>query len=248
MLRNKLIYLHSNNLTHQQIMAELKINPNLDNIDQVNADQYVEKLQCNVLTILDLKYPQKLKLMANPPWIIYYIGDLKLLEQRLVYITGEHYPSDYGMIATADYIKNINDKVIISGLTYGIDYQANLKALQNNLKTIAVVSQGLNFVYPPHAINLYQKIKEDHLVLSIYPPMQRLKKNMFAQRNEILVNLADEVCIMEAKENSYLIKIAEYAQEQVKEVYALPGSIYSVKSQGTNLLIQEGASVIYLEK
>ncbi len=136
-------------------------------------------------------------------------------------------------------------KTIISGLAKGIDSFAHIGALQANGKTIAVIGSGLSNIYPKENIYLAREIvKRKGLVLSEYPLETKPKKENFPARNRIISGLSKAVIVVEAKEKSGSLITVDFALEQGREVYAVPGNIKSCNSIGTNNLIKEGAKCI----
>jgi DNA processing protein len=130
---------------------------------------------------------------------------------------------------------------VISGLARGIDALAHRTALENGGLTVAVVAHGVDLVYPPEHAALMEQIVAQGLVVSEHPPGIAALRQHFPARNRILSGLADAVAIMEASRQSGTMITADFAADQNRDVYAVPGSILSKNSQGCNQLIQEGA-------
>ena len=134
------------------------------------------------------------------------------------------------------------DFTIISGLAKGIDSIAHRGALEANGKTIAVIGSGLDNMYPKENINLAKQIiKQKGLIISEYPLGTRASKNNFPARNRIISGLSKGVLVIEAKEKSGTLITVDFALEQGREVFAVPGNIAFLNSKGTNSLIKEGA-------
>ena len=133
---------------------------------------------------------------------------------------------------------------IISGLAKGVDSLAHLECLKDDGKTIAVIGSGLDVVYPPENANLYKEIGEKGLIISEYPLGSRPLKFHFPYRNRIIAGLSHGVCVLEAKERSGSLITANIALSENREVFAIPGSIFSSHSKGTNQLIEAGACLV----
>lgn len=202
-----------------------------------------------LLTWMDPLYPDKLKTIASAPGILYIGGENheKILKQKYsVAIVGTRTPSPYGEAVTKKIVKEISDRdvVVISGMARGIDSLAHQTVLENGGMTIAVLGCGLDIVYPPENKYLMDRIIKNGLILSECPPGTKPLKSYFPARNRIISGLADCVAVMEASRKSGTMITAGYAGEQGRDLFAVPGSIFSPNSSGTNQLIQDGACVL----
>lgn len=189
-------------------------------------------------------YPEKLKCIDNPPKELFCIGNLELMSAKSIAIIGARDYSNYGKRAAKDFSYNLakNNICIISGLARGIDSFAHEACLIANGKTIAVLGSGLDVVYPKENFGLYNKIiSNGGLVISEYPLGSKPQKQHFPARNRIISGLSDGVLVIEAKEKSGTNITVDFALEQGKDVFVVPGNIYSRTSDGTNFLIKEGA-------
>ena len=196
------------------------------------------------ISINDEQYPMKLKNINMPPTELFYIGDISLLNCASIAIVGSRVCSNYGKMVAIDLAKEYVRKgiVIVSGLARGIDSYAHFGCLELKGKTIAVLGCGVDYVYPEQNRKLYEKIIESGgLVLSEYPVRSKPAQSNFPRRNRIISGLSDGVIVVEAREKSGSLITVNYALEQGKNVYAVPGNIYSPFSIGTNKLLQDGA-------
>ncbi len=132
----------------------------------------------------------------------------------------------------------------MSGMAKGIDAYAHWQAIEQRGQTIAILGSGLNYVYPPSHRDLFQKLAAQQLIISEYPPHFPPRKWQFPERNRLISGLSRGVIVVEAKEKSGSLITADQALEQGREVFAVPGPIYSPASQGTNHLIQQGAKLV----
>ena len=218
-------------------------------IESMDWDLEIKRLQeekVKVITILDGAYPQRLKEIYLPPIVLFYRGNLSLINQRAVAIVGSRDHSKYAKDCIHELIPSLvkDDIVIISGLARGVDTLAHEESLKANRNTIAVIGSGLDVVYPPENSKLYDVIAKKGLILSEYPLQSRPLKFHFPYRNRIIAGLSHGVCVIEAKEKSGSLITANLALSENREVFAVPGSIFSIHSKGTNSLIEAGACLV----
>ena len=163
-----------------------------------------------------------------------------------VAIVGSRQPTRYGVTITRDIVKELalQNVCIISGLARGVDTVAHETTLEVKGNTVAVLAGGLDDVYPKENTALFDKIQESGLLLSEMPPGQKASRRYFPARNRILSGLSDAVAIMEAGEFSGTLHTASFGAAQGKDVFAVPGSIYSPNSVGNHKLIQDGAEIL----
>ena len=218
-------------------------------IESMDWDLEIKRLQeekIKMLTILDGAYPQRLKEIYLPPIVLFYRGNLSLINQRAVAIVGSRDHSKYAKDCIHELIPTIvNDGiVVVSGLARGVDTLAHEETLKANGYTIAVIGSGLDVVYPPENSKLYDVIAKRGLILSEYPLQSRPLKFHFPYRNRIIAGLSHGVCVIEAKEKSGSLITANLSLSENREVFAVPGSIFSTHSKGSNSLIEAGACLV----
>ncbi len=193
-------------------------------------------------------YPRRLAPLENPPKVLYGKGDLSLLNcQKSFAIVGTRKASTYALqqAGRAAYELAESGFVIISGLALGIDSEAHRGALQAKGKTIAVLGNAINSIYPPQNESLAEKIiKNNGLILSEYPPETVTQKYNFLYRNRIIAGLGDYLFVVEAPERSGALVTAGFAADYGREVFALPGDISRCQSKGSNNLIASGAQCV----
>ena len=208
-----------------------------------------QEIRC--VTIISETYPESLKEIDQPPYILFCKGDISLLKQDGIAIVGTRMPTSYGKIVTEQFAKGLvlNDFVIISGMAAGVDSVAHKTALDNNGKTIAVMGSGFEYIYPAFNKELSRKIAENGLLITEYKPSTKPALYTFPFRNRIIAGLSKGVLITEAGEKSGSLHTKEYALEMGKEVFVVPGNINSAMSKGTNRLIRtlQGACVLGYE-
>ena len=191
-------------------------------------------------------YPYKLRNIQNPPYVLYYIGRLPCEKEKSVAIVGARGRSAYGAQMAHLLAKELSNHgvQVISGLAKGIDGDAHRGALNGRCDTFAVLGCGIDICYPKEHRYLYEEITIKGGIISEYPPGKPPNSINFPQRNRIIAGLSDCVVVMEAKEKSGSLITADFAIEQGKDVFALPGRITDSLSMGCNHLIKQGAGII----
>lgn len=217
--------------------------------DTTRVKNYITNLQDKDITILtkfDDDYPQKLKALPDAPFFLFCKGDLSLLSSPSIAVVGTRKPSSYGVSVTNKIVGDlaIAGITIISGLAYGLDSVAHRRTLEVGGKTIAVLGSGFNNIYPIDHLALSKEIAESGLLISEYPPSKTATKYTFPQRNRIISGLSDGVLITEASFKSGTVHTKEFALEQGKNIYAVPGNIDSSLSQLTNNVIKSGQGML----
>jgi DNA processing protein len=200
-----------------------------------------------VTTFVDKEYPSLLKQIYQPPWALFSKGDLSLLEMEpKLAVVGSRQATAYGKSAINFIFPGLLSKgvVIVSGLARGIDKISHETAIDHNGKTIAVIAGGLYHIYPKENEELAFRLMKNQLIVSEYPPDTRPERWHFPMRNRIISGLAAGTLIIEAKQKSGSLITANYAVNEGREVFALPGSIFNHCSNGTNELIQQGAKLV----
>ncbi len=217
----------------------------LDGIDNFNEKEFVEALNkrniyCN--TILSDNYPDKLRNLKNPPYVLYYVGNLELVNTKSIAVVGSRSPSSYGKMVTEKFAKGLaeNGITIVSGLATGIDKIAHEGALEVGGNTIAVMGGGFDHIFPAMNINLARQIANSGLILTEYYTTIKPTKYSFPTRNRIIACLSDGILIPEAKNGSGSLYTKDYADELGIDTYCVPGSILSEKSEVPNRLIKIG--------
>lgn len=206
-----------------------------------------EDKQIEWFTIIDACYPAIFKEMDSPPVLLFYQGDISLLSKKKMSVVGCRKMSQYGKRSLQCILPGLikEDFVIVSGLARGIDTCSHQLALSLKGQTIAVVGAGLDCVYPKENAFLQKQIAEEQLLLSEYPIGSPPKKYHFPMRNRIIAALGQGCLVVEAKKRSGSLITANLALQYGKSVFAVPGSITSASSMGTNELIQQGAKSVY---
>lgn len=199
------------------------------------------------ITILDDEYPKVLFELKDPPFILFYEGNLELLNSTMICIIGSRNCSKYADKSCHDLIMKLpKQNVIVSGLAKGIDSLAHLNAIELGHSCIGIIGCGCNVVYPKENIFLYDEIKKYHLLLSEYPNDTKPLAHHFPLRNRILACLSSKCYVVEAKSKSGTMITANYAVDLDREVIVFPYRYDDEFGKGCNELIEQGAS-IYIE-
>lgn len=209
----------------------------------------LDKNSINFSTWQDHDYPPRLLEIPDPPPLVFYRGDLSLLSRKSIKflaVVGARQPTVYAErvaeeLLSAEIVKEI---VVVSGLAIGVDALAHQQALAGDGKTVAVLGSGLlsKVIYPRSNRFLVEKIiASGGLILSEFLPDCPPKKENFPRRNRLISGLSQAVLIIEAKERSGSLITARHALEQGRDVWVVPGNIFSSASSGTNKLLQAGA-------
>ncbi|MBM4432540.1 MAG: DNA-protecting protein DprA [Chloroflexi bacterium] len=216
---------------------------------KISLEAEMEKLErygVKVLTWRDPDYPARLKEIYDYPPVLYVRGSLVPEDEWCLAVVGTRKATVYGRQVTEEIVTDLaRSKItIVSGLARGIDSIAHRAALEAGGRSIAVFACGLDIVYPSENANLARQIMQQGALISEYPLGVSPRADNFPRRNRIMSGLSPGVLIVEADETSGAMITAHMALEQNREVFAIPGSILSPASRGTNRLIQEGAKLV----
>lgn len=216
---------------------------------RISPDGEIERLGragVNLATWHDAVYPTRLKEIADPPPVLYFKGSILPSDERAVAVVGTRGPTSYGREAAAALTKDLasNGITIVSGLARGIDGIAHRAALDAGGRTFAILANGLDIVYPKEHTRLAQQSQEQGALLSEYPLGVRPDPRSFPRRNRLISGVSLGTLVVEAGEASGARWTVYHALEQNREVFCVPGSIFSPASRLTNQLIQEGAKLV----
>lgn len=220
----------------EAISARKNLNP-----DQIMAD--LEKMEARLIHENDADFPEQLKNIPGSPAWLFVRGEFKPQEQKFFTVVGPRKISSYGKQVTEEIVRELasNGLTIVSGLAIGVDTEAHRAALAVSGRTVAVLGCGIDQIYPAQNYNLACEILDKNgAIISEYKPGTEPFRQNFPARNRIVSGLAQGVLIAEASEKSGSLITATMAVEQGREVFAVPGSIFSQNSAGTNHLIKSG--------
>lgn len=205
------------------------------------------RMKINSISPLKHKYLQIIDTIAKKPERLYFIGDLPSDRVTSVAIVGSRKPTPYGREVTYQLSYDLAKYgvIIISGLALGVDGIAHRAALEAGGKTIAVLANGVDTIYPASHRDLgHQIINSGGAILSEYEPGTLARDFQFLERNRIISGLSDAVIVTEAAARSGTLSTVAHALEQGREVFVVPGNITSPLSAGCNALIKQGAQPV----
>jgi len=220
---------------------------NRKKIDPDEEWQAVNKLGISIITLNDTNYPKLLKEIYAPPPLLYCFGQLSLDKDYPLAVVGTRKITAYGRQVTARLAGDLAAAglTVISGLALGVDACAHQAALDHKGKTIAVLGSGLDDIFPAANRRLAEKIlASGGAIVSEFPLQTRAFKSNFPRRNRIISGLCLGALVTEAGIKSGALITAKYALEQNREVFAVPGNIFSPLSEGPNFLIKQGAKSV----
>jgi DNA processing protein len=216
--------------------------PSNDELDrEIGA---LHKLGGRMLASCEPEFPRGLAAADPAPAIISVLGHVSLLQREIVAIVGARNASALGRKFAATLARDLSGSglVVASGMARGIDTAAHEGALDGG--TCAVVAGGIDNIYPPENATLYERIRSEGCIVSEMPLGQSPQARHFPRRNRIISGLSRGVVIVEAAEGSGSLITANYALEQGREIFAVPGSPLDPRAKGTNRLIREGATLV----
>ncbi len=242
------------NATSQELEGIGKLSPNARNsLTQKNLGcplehelALIDKFGCHVITYYDDDYPLLLKQIDTPPLLLYVRGELKPEDAVSIALVGSRQAKDYGRRVSYQLSYQLAKRglTITSGLAKGIDTCAHRGALDANGRTIAVMGNGLSIVYPAANSKLVERIIESGALISEFRMGMKPRAKNFPRRNRIISGLTFGTVVVEASNRSGALITADHAIDQGREVFAVPGQIFSELSAGTHKLIDDGAKLI----
>jgi DNA processing protein len=205
-----------------------------------------KKYGLKILTQNDKDYPQSLKEIPGSPIVLYVKGEFRSRDNLSLAVVGSRRASFYGLEMAEKFSSQLAAYgfTVVSGMARGIDTHAHRGALKQKGRTIAVMGSGFGRIYPEENKELLEEISKSGAVISEFPIDTRPFKQNFPRRNRIISGLSKGVLVVEAAKNSGALITADFALEQGKEVFALPGKVDSGNSFGTNMLIKQGAKIV----
>lgn len=226
----------------------LYIQTHYKKLRHISLATYYAQHDIDVIPIQSEEYPKALKMLYDPPAVLYIKGNKELLmASKKIAVIGSRAATSYSEEALKLLLPPlINEQfVIVSGLAKGADRLAHEATIRYGGKTIGVLGHGLFHFYPKENKQLGEYMAKEHLLVTEYPPYVNIQKWHFPARNRIISGLSQALLVTEAALKSGTLITTELALEQGKEVFAVPGSIFSEQSRGTNKLIREGAIPVW---
>jgi DNA processing protein len=221
----------------------------IDSRRVANPVELLEKLRdedIKMCCVEDDDYPHLLGSIFDPPYIFYYHGNIEILNDFCIAIVGSRMATTYGKVQARRLGNELANQgmVVVSGMARGIDTEAHRGALEAGGRTAAVLGSGLDVIYPPESVKLYDSICASGIVLSEFPLHTHPEPGNFPVRNRTISGLCRGVVVVEAQKRSGALITADFALEQGRDVFAVPGPINSKNSVGTNFLIKQGACLV----
>ena len=198
------------------------------------------------VTLEDAAYPVLLRQVYDAPYGLYFRGRLPSSEEKLIAMVGARRCSAYGRKVAEELAEFLGQHGyrVVSGMAKGIDTCSHVGCLRSGSPTIAVLGCGVDVCYPPENRQIYHQIAQNGCLLSEYPPHSQPLARQFPPRNRIISGISRCVIVVEAREKSGSLITADYALEQGKEIYVVPGRMTDAMSVGCNRLIAQGAGII----
>ena len=215
----------------------------------ISPDAEIERLskaKVRAVTWQDEEYPDRLKEIYDPPPVLYVKGAILPDDWRSISVVGTRSATPYGKQAASTLARDLTASgiTVVSGLARGIDGVAHQEAITAGGRTIAVLASGLDIIYPPEHASLAAAVSQQGALVSEHPLGVKPRSQQFPRRNRIMSGMTLGTLVIEAGEGSGAVRTVQHALEQGREVFCVPGSIFSPKSKMTNLLIQQGAKLV----
>ncbi len=235
------------------IQQQFLTNKVLANIQDFPKDSYlkkeynlVRKKDIHLVTFQDAEYPGRLKEIPDPPSVLYVKGNIQVLNMPGVAMVGSRRASVYGLSMAERFAIGLAEAglTVISGMAWGIDTASHRGALKAGGVTFAVLGCGLNHVYPKENERLAQEISQSGALISEFPMDTPPLSRNFPRRNRLISGLAEGVIVVEAAQKSGALITSDFALDQGREVFAVPGKVDQPTAQGVNRLIKEGAKMV----
>ena len=197
------------------------------------------------VSIEDAAYPQSLRQLKHPPVLLFYSGDLSLLEDPILFVTGNQQASDMTVYLLEEFVGLLGRHcVIANSLAMGVERAATFLNLNQGGKSIAVLGTGLNQASPQVNERLQSFMADHHLIISEYGPGTPARPHHFRERSQILLALCQGILLLEGPDQSWLLNLCEGALDLGKEIYALPARVWDKSWQGNLRLLKEGAKLV----
>jgi len=215
------------------------------------ANQEIEFIRANNITplfYLDDEYPERLRQCDDAPVILFISGLKEFNSKKVISIVGTRNATSFGREICRDFIAGIaanhHDAIVVSGLAYGIDITAHKAAMNNGLKTVAVLGHGFDTIYPPIHKKISAEISQHGALITDYLSNTLPDRQNFVKRNRIIAGMSDATVVVESDTTGGSLITAEYAVSYNRDVFAFPGRINDTKSKGCNYLIKNNKAAL----
>jgi DNA processing protein len=207
---------------------------------------FIEKNKIKPLFYLDKEYPKRLQHCADSPLLVYYLGSADLNQQRIVGIVGTRSATDYGKKICEQFIEGLMSEnvMIVSGLAYGIDSCAHRAAVKYGLETIGVLAHGLDRIYPDLNRGLAERMLENGGLITEFMSNTNPDRENFPRRNRIVAGMVDALVVVESAKRGGALITADIANSYNRDVFAFPGRVGDMYSEGCNYFIRTNRAVL----
>lgn len=205
-----------------------------------------KEMAINAIIFVDEAYPKALLAIYDPPAVLYAKGDITLLQRNCIAVIGSRKATSYSVSALERILPSLiaQDFVIVSGLARGADTLAHKMTMRYGGQTIAVLGHGFYYMYPRENYELAEQMIGTQLIITEYAPPVKVARYHFPMRNRIISGMSEALVVTEAALKSGTLITTEFALEEGKDVFVVPGPIHAKLSEGTNYLLTEGASPV----
>lgn len=206
----------------------------------------LKNLGFRLLSFQNNEYPSNLENIFNPPTLLYISGNIIESDKCALAVVGSRDCDEYGRGATEKFVRELSERgiTIVSGMARGIDTVAHRSSLEKSCRTLAVLGNGLDIVYPHENMRLYERVAENGALISEFNLGTAPDSGNFPRRNRLLSGLSLGVLVIQASRKSGALITASYASEQNREVFSVPGNVNNNRSNGSNWLIKKGAKLV----
>lgn len=230
------------------LSSEIKLLSDKSLDDAYTVCAKVKRAGARIIVYDDIKYPDALRHIDDPPYVLYVKGKIPVWDKYLLIgVVGTRTATQYGYNATRKLSSELADEgaVIVTGLARGLDTIATEEAIVKKVFTVGVIGCGIDVVYPRENAQLYRQVAENGVIITECPPGSAPEGWHFPLRNRIIAGISRGVLVTEAPSSSGALITAKWAMENGRDVFAVPGSIFERNQLGTNRLIQSGAKCVW---
>ena len=213
--------------------------------DEIEVLENCRNLNCQAVTIMDEEYPEQLKKVRKPPFVLFYKGDISIIKDtdECLGVIGSRHPTGYGINTTQKLVSNLPKQVVVvSGMAIGIDTVAHMAAINSRHRTVAVLGSGIDICYPVSNQQLYEELGNSNLVISEYPPGTIPCIPFFPARNRIIAGLSKSILVTESSLKSGTMITVGIASQLGIDVMCVPSC--DLGNSGTNYWIKQGAFLV----
>jgi len=228
----------------EETVKAIQAGPNLKAVRF--QEESCQRLRVRIVSERSEAYPDPLRTLPHPPPFLFMAGEWRPEDSRAVAVVGTRAPSGYGTRMAREMAMGLAEHgfTVVSGLARGIDTLAHQTALKSGTRTVAVLGAGLDWIYPPENANLARDISHKGALISEFPIGESPRATHFPRRNRLISALSLGTLVVEAGNDSGALITADFALDQGREVFAVPGAVHQPGSQGTHKLIREGAHLV----